>query len=142
MKNTDALIALVRMVRNKESPTKFRLEACETLLDYESPPEVIEFVLRFLAETYKCKVPYKYNDPCTVSEVDKLKALKLTRRAEAAKIKPRYVEPMHDSSNDVRPDLSRIAERERMMRARQNEVGGMTADERRAMLQVVTDADG
>jgi type II secretory pathway predicted ATPase ExeA len=73
-----AITALVEIVRGHEAPRR-RIEACEHLLDYECPLEVIDLakgVLMSIVENSETLVD------------SKLDALKLLRRVEARKVSP------------------------------------------------------
>jgi hypothetical protein len=70
-----------------------RLEACETLLEYEPTPEVVKFARGFLEDVYTCEEPYDWENPHSISVDQKLWALKLTRRLEARKIRQETVMP-------------------------------------------------
>jgi hypothetical protein len=74
-----AIIALVDIMREPEHGRRRRIEACEHLLDYECPVEVIDEAKAVLLSIVE--------DSETFVDV-KLQALKLLRRVEAKKVSP------------------------------------------------------
>src|SRR5215469_4615776 len=90
-----AVAALVEIMRDTEQAPRRRIEACEHLLDYECPPEVIEEAKAVLMSIVE--------DGETLVDI-KLNALKLLRRVESRRVSPgRAV-----SGADI--ELSRAAE--------------------------------
>jgi hypothetical protein len=67
---TRAVRALIEIMSDEAAPTRRRVEACEGLLAYEAPREVMDLAKEFLASIFE----------------DRLDALKLVRKAEAARI--------------------------------------------------------
>jgi hypothetical protein len=67
---------------NEEISSHRRIEAAEGLLSYEAPPEIVEQAKAFLATVFE-------NSEEGVA--DRLDALKLMRKFEAAKVTPRSV---------------------------------------------------
>src|SRR5215472_10151987 len=74
-----AIAALVEIMRDTEQAPRRRIEACEHLLDYECPLEVIEEAKTVLMSIVE--------DGETLVDI-KLDALKLLRRVESRKVSP------------------------------------------------------
>jgi hypothetical protein len=75
--NTRAINALIEIMLNEDISAHRRIEACEGLLTYEGPPEVAERAKEFLTKTF---------EDSEVGVTDRLDALKLMRKFEAAKV--------------------------------------------------------
>jgi hypothetical protein len=88
--NTGAILVLIRIIRNKSYVTSRRLEACETLLEYETEQRVVDFAMDFLEGIYTAQ-DAKWDDPFGVHVDHKLWALKLTRKLEARRIRQETV---------------------------------------------------
>jgi hypothetical protein len=137
--STRAIIALVKIIKNADLAPKQRIEACEMLLEYEAPLEVVEFAKKFLSSVYERDEPYRSYRSVGVD--DKLRALKLTRKFEAARIKPRVVEQAEPKAAPFDPTY--LIERQAMGYARleaerqQRECGTVESiDEIRARLKL------
>jgi hypothetical protein len=89
--STSAILALVRIIRNKDYVMGKRLEACETLLEYETRSEVVKFARDFLEDVYTCEEPYDWENPRSIGVDHKLWALRLTRKLEARKVRQETV---------------------------------------------------
>jgi AcrR family transcriptional regulator len=76
------------MLDERAAPLRRRIEAAEQLLDFEAPDEIVEEAKAFLTE-----IAEKGETPID----DKLSALKLLRRASAAKVVPARVTVRLDS---------------------------------------------
>jgi hypothetical protein len=120
--STAAIIQLVKLMRDSELGMKVRIEACETLLDYETRDDVAEFAMDFLQQVYEWEpdpaVNYTEADRWRLPTVsDKLKALKLTRRFESAKIRPETItrrdEPKRPNHEEVWRRLTEQAQHQR-----------------------------
>ena len=83
---------------DEAAPTRRRIEACEGLLAYEAPREVMDLAKEFLVSIFEN--PNEHVD-------DRLDALKLMRKAEAPRIRQRTAVPA-----DERADRERQRERE------------------------------
>ena len=79
---TRAIAALIEIMSDQDAPLRRRIDATEGLLDYEAPAEAVEAAKVFLTSVFEDR--HQHVD-------DRLDALKLMRRAEAAKIVRRPV---------------------------------------------------
>ncbi len=89
--STSAILALVRIIRNKNYVMNRRLEACETLLEYETSGEVVKFACDFLEDVYTAEESEDWEDVFAVRVDHRLWALRLTRKLEARKIRQETV---------------------------------------------------
>jgi hypothetical protein len=87
---TRAIDALLDIMLNEEISTRRRIEAAEGLLAYEAPPEVVEQAKAFLESVFE-------DDEQSVQ--DRLDAVKLARKFEAAKVTPRTVHTKRDETD-------------------------------------------
>lgn len=81
--NTRAINALLEIMSNELASVRRRIEAAEGLLSYEAPPEVVERAKAFLESVFE--------DSEEQSVQDRLDAVKLARKFEAAKVAPRTI---------------------------------------------------
>ena len=79
---TRAIAALIEIMSDEGISARRRIEACEGLLAYESPSEIVQHARAFLESVFE-------NDEQSVQ--DRLDAVKLARKFEAPKITPRTV---------------------------------------------------
>jgi hypothetical protein len=116
---TDAIIALVKIIKAPDQAPRIKLEALETPIDYEVPAEVTEFARKQLAGLYN----WQGNafDPCAPDVKDRLWALRLMRQLEAPKIRPRTVAPPSPSAGVFDPTY--LEEREAQGRERAAAMG-------------------
>jgi hypothetical protein len=77
---TRAIKASIEIMSDEAAPTRRRIEACEGLLAYEAPREVMDLAKEFLISIFEN--PDEHVD-------DRLDALKLMRKAEAPRIRQR-----------------------------------------------------
>jgi hypothetical protein len=77
MNSTRAVAALIDIMSDPEAPLRRRIEATSGLLDYEATEEAVEAAKVFLTSIFEDRGQHVD---------DRLDALKLMRRAEAAKI--------------------------------------------------------
>ena len=105
--STSAILALVRIIRNKTYVMDRRLEACETLLEYETEPRVVDFATDFLEDVYTAPDSDDWDDPFAIHVSHKLWALKLTRKLEARKIRQESVTPrkLHVETRPLRSGM-------------------------------------
>ncbi len=75
---TRAVNALISIMRDDTAPVRRRIEATASLLDYETPAEIVEIAKEFLART---------GEDTNQRVDDRLEALALLRRAEERKIR-------------------------------------------------------
>jgi hypothetical protein len=68
-----------------------RLEACETLLTYETSGEVVKFACDFLEDVYTSEDSEDWEDPHAVTVNHRLWALRLTRKLEARRVRQETV---------------------------------------------------
>jgi hypothetical protein len=88
--NTRAIDALLEIMSNEEMSVRRRIEAAEQLLAFEAPPEIVEKAKTFLAAVFE-------NSEEGVA--DRLDALKLIRKFEAAKVTPRTVRTKREETD-------------------------------------------
>jgi hypothetical protein len=81
--NTRAIDALLEIMSNEFVSVRRRIEAAEGLLAYEAPAEIAERAKAFLESVFE--------DSEEQSVQDRLDAVKLARKFEAAKVAPRTV---------------------------------------------------
>ena len=89
--NTRAVRALVQIMRDPNIFRRKRIEACEGLLGYEAPTDVVELAKEFLASVFE-------DQEADVS--DRLDATALTRKFEAKRIIPQSVHVTRRSELD------------------------------------------
>lgn len=118
MMSTRAVIALVKIIKHAGYVPRTKLDACETLLEYESRDDVVEFVKKYLATVYEYEGDDLDARAPTVD--DRLRALKLTRKFEAARVRGRTVVATPPSTGEP-VDFTYLAEREARQRERQDE---------------------
>ena len=91
--NTRAVRALVQIMRDPNIFRRKRIEACEGLLGYEAPTDVVELAKEFLASVFE-------DQDADVS--DRLDALALTRKFEAKRIMPQTLHVTRREETDRR----------------------------------------
>ena len=74
---TRAIATLIEIMLNEQISARRRIEACEGLLTYEAPPGAVEHAKSFLESVFE-------DDEQSVQ--DRLDAVKLARKFEAAKV--------------------------------------------------------
>jgi hypothetical protein len=79
---TPAIETLLQIMDDEEVSTRQRIEACEALLGYEAPPEVVAQARDYLVAVVKDQEEVLH---------DRMDALKLARKFEAAKVTPRTI---------------------------------------------------
>jgi hypothetical protein len=89
--NTRAINALLEIMSNEFASVRRRIEAAEGLLAYEAPPEVVERARAFLESVFE--------DSEEQSVQDRLDAVKLARKFEAAKVTPRTVHTKREETD-------------------------------------------
>jgi hypothetical protein len=99
---TRAIRALIEIMSDETAPTRRRIEACEGLLAYEAPREVMDLAKEFLASIFEN--PNEHGD-------DRLDALKLMRKAEAPRIRQRTAVPADERAERERQREREIAHR-------------------------------
>jgi hypothetical protein len=87
---TRAITTLIEIMSNEEISARRRIEACDSLLGYESPPEINEQAKEFLTKVF---------EDSEVEVGDRLEALKLMRKVEAAKVSPRTVRTQREETD-------------------------------------------
>jgi hypothetical protein len=75
--NTRAVATLVEIMQDKDISIRIRIEACEGLLEYEAPQDVVELAKVFLTEVFEDR---------ELGVGDRLDATKLMRKFEAPKV--------------------------------------------------------
>jgi hypothetical protein len=101
---TPAIETLLQIMGDADISTRLRIEACEGLLAYEAPPGVVVQARDYLVAVFKDQEEVLH---------DRMDALKLARKFEAAKVTPRTIHTTRQES-DRREAWRRyeIAERE------------------------------
>jgi hypothetical protein len=79
---TRAIDALMQIMQDAEVPTRRRIEAAEALLGFEAPPEAVVQAREYLVAVFEDREQ---------EIADRMDALKLARKFEAAKVAPRTV---------------------------------------------------
>jgi hypothetical protein len=77
MTTTRAIETLLQILRNDEVETRRRIEACEGLLAYEAPVEAVDQAREYLVRVFEDQEEILH---------DRMDALKLARKFEAAKV--------------------------------------------------------
>lgn len=79
---TPAIETLLQIMGDTDVSTRLRIEACEGLLAYEAPPGVVVQARDYLVAVFKDQEEVLH---------DRMNALKLARKFEAAKVTPRTI---------------------------------------------------
>jgi hypothetical protein len=87
---TRAINSLLEIMLHEQISTRRRIEAAEGLLAYEAPPEVVERARAFLESVFE-------DDEQSVQ--DRLDAVKLARKFEAAKVALRTVRTKREETD-------------------------------------------
>ena len=78
--NTRAIEVLLEIMADTEVSTRRRIEAAETLLGFESPPDAVMRAREYLMSVFEEQ-----------SIDDRMDALRMSRKADSAKVAPRTV---------------------------------------------------
>jgi hypothetical protein len=87
---TPAIETLLQIMGDHEVSTRLRIEACEGLLAYEAPPDVVVQARDYLVAVFKDQEEVLH---------DRMDALKLARKFEAAKVTPRTIHTTRQESD-------------------------------------------
>jgi hypothetical protein len=99
---TRAIRALIEIMSDEAAPTRRRTEACEGLLAYEAPREVMDLAREFFVSIFED--PDQHVD-------DRLDAVKLMRKVEAPRIRQRTAVPAEERADRERQREREIAHR-------------------------------
>jgi len=100
--STRAIKALVKIMQDKEIGASLRIKACEGLLEYEAPQDIVELAKAFLTSIFEDEEK---------SVTDRLDATKLMRKFEAPRIRQQviaqrdpvdYIEAQRDLAISIR----------------------------------------
>jgi hypothetical protein len=87
---TRAIRALIEIMSDETASTRRRIEACDFLLAYEAPREVMDLAKEFLASIFEDQDQHVD---------DRLDALKLSRKVEAPRIRQRTAIPADEPAD-------------------------------------------
>jgi hypothetical protein len=90
---TPAIETLLEIMTDTDISTRLRIEACEGLLAYEAPSEVVVEARDYLVAVFKDQEEVLH---------DRMDALKLARKFEAAKVMPRTIHAVQETEADRR----------------------------------------
>jgi hypothetical protein len=108
--NARAVAALLKIMNSKNTLLRRKIEACEALLSYEAPTEVVE-----RAKSFRTAV---FEDSERISVDDRLMALKLMRRASAPKVTQQSVRSADtDRDRELRRTFEVAARRMKLYKA-------------------------
>jgi hypothetical protein len=105
--NTRAIRALVQIVQDPNIFRRKRIEACEGLIGYEAPQNVVDLAKEFLASVFEDQ---------EADVADRLDALTLTRKFEAKRIMPQTVHLTRQSEADRKEAWRKHEIDERLMK--------------------------
>ena len=98
---TPAIETMLQIIGDTDISTRLRIEACEGLLAYEAPSEVVIEARDYLVAVFKDQEEVLH---------DRMDALKLARKFEAAKVTPRTIHTVQKETEADRREAWRCYE--------------------------------